>query len=245
VSTECARQIAIAKREYGRKLVLPRAAKESKWPRLGILETRIAQLDSPIFPLCKGRLTVEHWGLDLSRKIQQLDQPRGVLTPWKDPRMPKMTRCPDLLFPARRKWARGPPLHTAAYQRRTQPITALLVLALAKWLATLLMVALPLLMVALPLLVVALPLLVVALPLLVVALTLLVLPLARWLLTTLVVSALAKSLLADLQAQRVVASDATETTPRPTTLQRRWAKPLPQTSADASSLDGVVPLARP
>jgi hypothetical protein len=60
VSTECARQIAIAKREYGRKLVLPRAAKESKSPRLGILETRIAQLDSPIFPLCKGRLAVEH-----------------------------------------------------------------------------------------------------------------------------------------------------------------------------------------
>jgi hypothetical protein len=160
-------------------------------------------------------------------------------------------------------------LHTADYQRRTQAITALLVLALAKWLAALLMVALPLLVVALPLLMVALPPLMVALPLLmvalpplmvalpplmvalpplmvalpllVVALTLLVLPLARWLLTTLVVSAPAKSLLADLQAQRVVASDATEPTPR----QRRWAKPLPQTSADASSFDGVVPLARP
>jgi hypothetical protein len=105
----------------------------------------------------------------------------------------------------------------------------------------LLMVALPLLMVALPLLLVALPLLMVALPLLVLALPLLVLPLARWLLTTLVVSALKRSLLADLQAQPVVASDATEPTP----LQRRWAKPLPQTSADASSLDGVVPLPRP
>jgi hypothetical protein len=133
----------------------------------------------------------------------------------------------------------------AGWATAAAPITALRGKALAKWLPALLVVALTLLVVALTLLVVALILLVVALILLVLALTLLVLTLARWLLATLVALALARWLLADLQAQRVVASDATEPTPRPTTLLRRWAKWLPQTSANASTLDGVVPSAHP
>jgi hypothetical protein len=36
------------------------ALKEPKLPKLGILETRIAQLDAPIVPLSGDRLVVEH-----------------------------------------------------------------------------------------------------------------------------------------------------------------------------------------